>query len=51
MRNNKLPENENSKIAAGVILIGVGIALLLRNMGMIFPHWLFTWPEIGRAHV
>ena len=46
MRNNKLPENENSKIAAGVILIGVGIALLLRNMGMIFPHWLFTWPVI-----
>ncbi len=45
IKNNMQP-NENSKIAAGVILVGIGIALLLRNMGMLLPNWLFTWPII-----
>jgi predicted membrane protein len=43
---NRMPRNENSKIAAGIILVGIGIALLLRNMGMLLPNWLFTWPII-----
>ncbi len=43
-RNNQ--NNETSKIVAGVILVGVGSVLLLRNMGVLLPYWLFTWPVI-----
>lgn len=35
-----------NKIVAGIIIVGVGIALLLRNMGFLLPDWLFTWPMI-----
>jgi predicted membrane protein len=37
---------EGSKVIAGVIIVGVGVALLLRNIGFLLPHWLFTWPMI-----
>lgn len=31
----------------GVLLVGIGAALLLRNMDFpFFPEWLFTWPMI-----
>ncbi len=49
MRNKKYNTEENkesSKIIAGVIIVAVGVALLLRNMGFLLPRWLFTWPMI-----
>ena len=36
--------NEHSRIYLGIILFGVGLAVLLRNIGFYLPHWLFTWP-------
>jgi predicted membrane protein len=45
-RKRRQPDNPNSRIVAGTILVGVGIALLLRNLGFLLPHWLFTWPVI-----
>ena len=31
----------------GLLLVGIGAALLLRNMNFLFfPDWLFTWPMI-----
>jgi predicted membrane protein len=44
---NKNTENrEGNKFVAGVIIVVVGVALLLRNIGFLLPHWLFTWPMI-----
>ncbi len=44
--NNNEQSRETSKIVAGVIIVGVGIVLLMRNMGVLLPYWLFTWPVI-----
>jgi predicted membrane protein len=43
---NYKENNEGSKIAGGIIIVAIGVALLLRNMGLPLPHWLFTWPMI-----
>lgn len=37
---------DGARVVGGLILVGVGAALLLRNLGYILPHWLFTWPMI-----
>jgi hypothetical protein len=37
---------QESRIFAGLILVGVGAALLLRNSGFPLPYWLFSWPAI-----
>ena len=37
---------EEGRIIAGLILVGVGAALLLRNTGFPLPYWLFSWPMI-----
>ncbi|HXC06868.1 MAG TPA: LiaF domain-containing protein [Bacteroidia bacterium] len=42
------PENEYKRspagrIMSGIIIIGVGVILLMRQMGTLFPAWLFTW--------
>jgi len=34
------------RIFAGLILIVVGAALLLRNAGFPLPYWLFSWPML-----
>ena len=46
-------ENENitkvfaeGRIIGGIILVGIGVVLLLRQMGFMFPNWLFNWPVI-----
>jgi predicted membrane protein len=44
--NDKDQNKEGSKVIAGVIIVAVGIALLLRNIGFLLPQWLFTWPMI-----
>ena len=37
---------DRGKIIGGLILVGVGVALLARNIGVFMPHWLFSWPMI-----
>ena len=38
---------DNSRVWLGVIFFFVGVALLLRTMGMgIVPQWIFRWPMI-----
>ena len=45
--NFKTSKRQESRIIAGLILVCVGVALLLRNAGYPFlPHWLFSWPVI-----
>jgi hypothetical protein len=38
--------SESGRIIAGIILVGVGGVLLLRELGFFFPRWLFSWPMI-----
>lgn len=44
--NRKLKSNYEGRIIAGIILVGIGAALLLRNTGFPIPYWLFSWPMI-----
>lgn len=47
MENNKNFKNrESGRIAGGLLLVAVGAALLLRNIGFVIPGWLFSWPMI-----
>lgn len=46
MENNTGRNRDGARVVAGLILVGVGVAFLLRNMGFILPGWLFTWPMI-----
>ncbi|MGG9962752.1 LiaF transmembrane domain-containing protein [Ferruginibacter sp. SUN106] len=47
MENNfKSDKRQEGRIFAGIILVGVGAALLMRNSGFPFPNWLFSWPVI-----
>ena len=47
MENNlNFNNRENGRIVGGLILVAVGAVLLLRNIGFLFPHWLFSWPMI-----
>jgi len=47
MENNfKAGKKHEGRIFAGLILVGVGAALLLRNSGFPLPYWLFSWPMI-----
>ena len=43
-----MPSNPNQsksgKVFAGMILLIVGTLLLFQRFGLMFPHWLFSWP-------
>ena len=47
MENNFSDKRKDEgRIIGGLILVGVGAALLLRNTGFPLPYWLFSWPMI-----
>ena len=31
------------KVVGGLIIVGIGVVLLLRQVGFTFPEWLFSW--------
>ncbi|MEO6916324.1 MAG: DUF5668 domain-containing protein [Chitinophagaceae bacterium] len=39
--NNK---RRNGRMWAGLFLTGIGAVLLLKQIGIFFPYWFFTWP-------
>jgi hypothetical protein len=45
MKNYTKPRNDGS-IAFGVIILGIGIVLLFRKLGLYIPDWVLTWPMI-----
>ncbi len=45
MNHFKKPNNDGS-IAFGFIILGIGVVLLLRKIGVFVPGWLLTWPMI-----
>src|SRR6187399_844121 len=44
--NTNLKDREGGRVIGGLILVIVGAALLLRNIGFVMPTWLFSWPMI-----
>lgn len=36
----------SNSVLAGLLLLCIGTILLLKQFGVPFPHWLFTWPMI-----
>ena len=45
MNNYTKPRNDGS-IIFGFIILGIGVILLLRKMGMFIPDWVLSWPMI-----
>lgn len=45
MNNFKRPKNDGN-IAFGFIILGIGVILLLRKLGIFIPSWVLTWPMI-----
>ena len=45
MDNYTKPRNDSS-IAFGVIILGIGLVLLFRKFGLYIPDWVLTWPMI-----
>ena len=41
--NNKEMVNRSGKVWAGLIIVGIGSLLLLRNFGLELPYWIFRW--------
>jgi hypothetical protein len=39
-------ESRLGRVLAGIIILGIGSLLLARQMGLLLPDWLFTWPMI-----
>lgn len=39
-------DKEGGRVIGGLLLVAVGAALLLRNIGFYMPGWLFSWPVI-----
>lgn len=37
-------KSKNGRVWSGVFLLGIGAVLLLKQLGVFFPYWLFTWP-------
>jgi len=45
-KTNNFRNNNDGRLAGGLILVAVGAVLLLRNTGFDLPRWLFSWPMI-----
>ncbi|MCU0353398.1 MAG: cell wall-active antibiotics response protein [Cytophagales bacterium] len=44
--NFSYSQSQWGKILAGGIIITIGVILLLKQLGLLFPVWLFSWPMI-----
>lgn len=44
--NNFKKSNNDGNIAFGFIILGIGIILLLKRVGIFIPGWVLSWPMI-----
>jgi predicted membrane protein len=44
--NNFKKSNNDGNIAFGFIILGIGVILLLKKIGIFIPGWILTWPMI-----
>lgn len=40
---SKQKPNRTGRVLSGLVIVGIGIVLLLKRMGMAIPSWVFTW--------
>ena len=45
-RRNNFGNNPGNNVMTGLVIIIIGGLLLLKQFGVYFPHWFFTWPMI-----
>jgi predicted membrane protein len=45
-RYEEEPRRKNFHIWMGLFILGIGVVFLLKQSGVLFPDWLFTWPMI-----
>ena len=38
--------SRKGKVLGGIFIVLIGAAMLAREMGVIFPEWLFSWPML-----
>lgn len=43
---NKNMINRSGKVWLGILIVGIGSLLLLRNFGLYMPYWLFKWSTL-----
>ncbi|MES2418628.1 MAG: LiaF domain-containing protein [Bacteroidota bacterium] len=46
MENNNNMTNRSGKVWAGLFIVGIGSLLLLDNLGLNLPNWLWHWSNI-----
>lgn len=44
--NEHIQRRRIGKVFGGIIIVLVGAIMLAREMGVYFPHWLFSWPML-----
>lgn len=44
--NNYMKQKNDGSIAFGFIILGIGVILLLRKMGIFVPDWVLSWPMV-----
>lgn len=42
----RFPNRGGNHLWTGLFILGIGVVLLLRQLGVPFPAWLFSWPMI-----
>ena len=43
MLNRWENNHKRGKFFAGLLIVGAGCLFLAREMGVLLPHWLFSW--------
>ncbi len=46
MEENHKNNNQSGKVLAGLIIVIIGSLILLNNIGINFPNWIFYWSNI-----
>lgn len=46
MANKLKTTNSDGGFILGIVFLGIGILLLLRKLGFLFPDWILSWPMI-----
>jgi len=41
--NNNITPNRSGRMLSGLVIVIIGLAFLLDNMGFDIPHWVFSW--------
>lgn len=41
--NNSITNNNSGRMLSGLVIVLIGLAFLLDNIGIDIPHWVFSW--------